>query len=273
MQLLLYLLACILYFVGLSWGSYLGFWLCVEAAGLVLISGFFSYYVDTNRYVALLNYLLVSGISSSFIFVGLLSNVFNTLILLGCFIKSGLFPFMGWVLAVYSNCSWFLLYILAVVGKAIFLYLPMVSVSWVESFDLLVMLSLLFSGAWLWSVASNVKFYFCLTSISSSATYLYIVLHNNIELSVSLFVFYLVYNTCNFLVFYMLDSGSSFSHTNVLYLFVLISVPFSISFLYKLVSTYVISGFSLYICLAWILYGISEQLFLCNVIMEKSCIN
>lgn len=120
------LLSGLLYLLGLSWGSYLGFWLRVEAAGLVLIAGFFNYNSSFNRYLSLLYYLLVSGLRSTLFFSGIIKSCFRGLLVLAAVLKGGLFPFIGWILMVYSNCSWGLLFFLGVVSKTFFLYLPLI---------------------------------------------------------------------------------------------------------------------------------------------------
>lgn len=104
----------------------MGFWLRVEAAGLILISGFFRYASSFKRYIALLYYLLISGLSSVLMFRGIIRSSFNSLILVSAIVKAGIFPFIGWVLTVYNNCRWGLLFFLAVVSKLVFLYFPLI---------------------------------------------------------------------------------------------------------------------------------------------------
>lgn len=78
----------------LFWGdSFIFSWLSLELATLGLVPSFF---VEGGlSLVALFRYLIVSGVSSGFIVLGLMFPELVFFLLLGFYIKFGLFPFFG----------------------------------------------------------------------------------------------------------------------------------------------------------------------------------
>lgn len=80
------------------------FWLYLELGTLSLVPSFFLYR-GVSTLDRLFSYLIVSRISSSLIVCGLLFEGFLILVVLGLFVKFGLFPFFGWIYRVMTGSN------------------------------------------------------------------------------------------------------------------------------------------------------------------------
>lgn len=96
----------VLFSVGLfSRSSFFELWIFLELVSLCLIPSFF---VRRGLLLmeSLFNYLIFSSVSSSLLVVGVLCEDCFLFVILGLFIKFGVFPFSGWVYSVVCKSKW-----------------------------------------------------------------------------------------------------------------------------------------------------------------------
>nr|QWV61015.1 NADH dehydrogenase subunit 2 [Euryhaliotrema johni] len=270
---ILLLLSGFLYCFSLSWGSSLGFWLAMEAAGLIIVAGFFNYGLTINRYKGLLYYLLVSGTSASLIFSGFLSPFLAGFVVIGFIMKAGLTPFSSWVLVVYNNCGWTLLFYIAVVSKVILLYtcylLPAGQGN--QLLELLFLLSMLYLPYILWSSGLGIKLFLAISSISSGAVLLVVEMNSGYLNGFILYLCYFITSLVSFLILFLAEKGQLNSESGLILFFVSLTIPCSLLFLYKFISVLCLLGESWYLLLFWVSYSIVEQIYLYIFLLEKIC--
>nr|YP_010015768.1 NADH dehydrogenase subunit 2 [Thaparocleidus varicus]QOI72765.1 NADH dehydrogenase subunit 2 [Thaparocleidus varicus] len=263
----LVLFSNILFFFSLFWGSFLGFWLSLELAMLLLIPCFFYYNSNNNVYLSLLNYVIIASLSSCLLISGLLVGLNEWFLLASFIIKVGLFPFYNWFFYLINNLNWFMIFSLAVVSKIVFFYFLNFSFSSnILNFVLLyftvnfLVLSLLISY-----MVFDIKSFYIFSSISSSILFLYLLFFGS---SLSLYTLYAVYFiiSCFVLIsFYFF----CFNHVNIVSLCLVLGVPFSLYIFYKGFSILFLLPFNNYLfILFWILYSILEQIILFNILLE-----
>nr|AHW85060.1 NADH dehydrogenase subunit 2 [Tetrancistrum nebulosi] len=274
MQYLVLLSSGFLYFVSLIWGNGIGFWLCLEMATLLSVCGFFVPGVSFNRYNPLMCFIILSGVSSILLFLGVNNDIFQLFIFLSFLIKLGIFPFMGWVLLVYTNVSWLLLFLLGVVSKVTTLYIPLSGLVGSEvSLGLTLSgLNLVVASSMFWKSINGIKGFVAVSGLGTSSLLLTVSMETTFYSLLMLLICYFISSGVNFLAFHYLENVSTSSSVNGLLFFILLAIPASLSFIYKLVSVFIIMSLPLSFIYMWILFSISEQLFLCMLIVEKSCV-
>nr|YP_011003940.1 NADH dehydrogenase subunit 2 [Dactylogyrus simplex]WPS93118.1 NADH dehydrogenase subunit 2 [Dactylogyrus simplex] len=267
----LYFLSAVLFCVSLSWSNPLGFWLCLEGAGLVLIVGFFKYSSSNNRYLSLLVYLLISGVSSGMLYLGLLNPDLGFVGIAGFGVKAGLLPFTSWLYAVYSNIPWSMLYFVAVISKASFLYLPtLLPHSLAIEISALCCASLLLCGLHMWYCVGNLKGFIAYSSIGSSVVLFYLCT-GGYSMSIWLYLSYGLSQLMTFSVLWAAEGPLLGGGQSVLLLFTATGAPVAVSFIYKALTIVALSDFSVSVVLCWVIFGFLEQLYLSLFLLEKVC--
>nr|YP_010372302.1 NADH dehydrogenase subunit 2 [Capsala martinieri]UOX29722.1 NADH dehydrogenase subunit 2 [Capsala martinieri] len=250
----------------LSSTNFLNIWLFLELSVLSVIPCFFGNYVYLNYYKGLLYYLLLSGISSGLIFSGLL--LFNesggSLICLGGFlIKFCIFPLGFWVYIVGNSCSWPVIWLITCCSK---IFCPILSVFFSSGFfflsTILCALTLVFSGAYFWFGSSSSRIIWINMSVSSSAVLFFLFLNSDSYLNYYLLIYYLIWSS---LCISNFSSSPFYTSLSTSYtMFLLYSVPLSLSFFYKLLGVVALVESPAFwsLILSFFLYGISEQYYL-----------
>nr|YP_011008465.1 NADH dehydrogenase subunit 2 [Dactylogyrus tuba]WCF76309.1 NADH dehydrogenase subunit 2 [Dactylogyrus tuba] len=259
-----------LYVASLTGPNLLGFWLATEAAGLVLLAGFFWQNTTTNRYLGLLTYLLACGVSSALMYCGVFTPALGSLLYLGFLIKAGTVPFVGWVMSVYSNSPWLLLYVLAVISKATFLYIPHIALSPTPLHQVAILVTLPILICYLWGSVVGVKQYISVSSVASAAILAYLCFAGDLPRAETLYLVYLLVYSGLFAAFYKLDAARVSPGTTTASVFLFISIPSSLVFLYKIVSVWAVSGLSYHLLTLWVAYSIVEQVYLLLYLLEKA---
>lgn len=258
-----YFFSCFLFFGSLFWGRLIGVWLCIEAGGLVLIFGFFEKKAKANRYRALLNYLVISGISSGLLFSSRLSPALAWLALVSFGVKVGLFPFVGWVCGVLGEVSWGLLFLLGGVRKVYLLCIPSLGIN--GDFSGLASITLLVCGVLVWRDVSSLKGWVAYSRVASSAALYYFCVWGDQGAANSLFLVFLLSQAFSFLVLPGLESRRSRS----LPFFILISLPISLGFIYKVWVAYLLVYALAPFVGVWVVFGVLEQSFIFVYLLEK----
>nr|QJD07230.1 NADH dehydrogenase subunit 2 [Capsaloides cristatus] len=251
----------------LSSASTLNMWLYIELSVLSVIPCFFGNYSFSNYYKGLLYYLLLSGISSGFIFSGLIliNQGADLVIFVGFLVKFCLFPLGFWLYLVGTSSSWIVIWLITCCSK---IYSPIVGYLFsnnylINSCFVLSSLTFLFCGVYFWFGCSNNVLIWINMSIASSCLIFLVFISYTGYLLYSFLFFYLFWSSlCILFLSNLSNFYSLFSSGSSAYL--LYSIPFSLSFVYKFLSVVV-----LIVCLApWPLvisfffYGVSEQYYL-----------
>nr|YP_009646081.1 NADH dehydrogenase subunit 2 [Plagiorchis maculosus]QBX99308.1 NADH dehydrogenase subunit 2 [Plagiorchis maculosus] len=247
------------------------FWLFLELCVLFLVPLFFlkSEYLNL---CGLFNYLVVSSVSSSFLIAGILFEPFLFFIVLGLLIKFGVFPFLGWVYSVVNNSNWYVVWGLSTFLKVPFFVIPfflMGEGSWfiyILCSITFVLLSFIF---WVYTVSWRT----CWTHImlSSSASLIAMSCAQGLDSLLPFFLVYFIWGSlCVIFVssqedFLLLGVGSCF-----LFVFLLVSLPFSFSIFYKLLSAGYMFSCYLYVFVSWGFYTVSEQFYLLKFLIDTN---
>nr|YP_009756895.1 NADH dehydrogenase subunit 2 [Capsala pricei]QIK50412.1 NADH dehydrogenase subunit 2 [Capsala pricei] len=250
----------------LSSTNLLNIWLFLELSVLSVIPCFFGNYLYINYYKGLLYYLLLSGISSGLIFSGfLLINEGGSFIsFVGFLVKFCLFPVGFWLYIVGNSSSWVVIWLVSCCSK---IFTPMVNLIFSQEFfyltQMLCILTLLFSSLYFWFGGSSLRLIWINMSISSSCVVFFLFLYSCNILSYILLIYYLIWSS---ICVYNLSNSQHFNNTfsSGLSIFILYSIPFSLSFFYKMlgVCALVNSPASWALILSFFIYGISEQYYL-----------
>lgn len=239
------------------------FWLFLELGALSLIPSFFLY-IKTKALSRLFSYIVVSGISSSLIISGILFEGYSILLMLGFLMKFGVFPFFGWVYSVFLGSKWLVIWALSRVLKVSFMFFPFFLRAGLRVSQVMLafcMLKFVLVSFFFWLFTFSWVYYWCHVVISSSSAFLAMSVEGSGDLLLYLFVYYVFWVTCVVGLLSYYEGGFCFNSV-FLAVFFLVSFPGSISLFYKLlVRAYIFScGFLVF--LSWVIYKISEQLFL-----------
>nr|YP_010704127.1 NADH dehydrogenase subunit 2 [Plagiorchis elegans]WCO87337.1 NADH dehydrogenase subunit 2 [Plagiorchis elegans] len=247
------------------------FWLFLELCVLFLIPMFFLKAEYLNL-CGLFNYLIVSSLSSSFLIAGILFDSFLWFIVLGLFIKFGIFPFLGWVYSVVNNSNWYVVWGLSTFLKAPFFILPffLSGLGQTSAYTLctvtFVFISFLF---WVYTVSWRVCWSHIMLSSSTS-----LIAMSFVQGLENLLPFFFVYFIWSSLSIIFISSQEDFALSGVgscfFFVFLLVSFPFSFSIFYKLLSTGYMFSCDFYVFIAWVLYTISEQFYLLKFLIDTT---
>nr|WRY69000.1 NADH dehydrogenase subunit 2 [Cichlidogyrus tilapiae] len=274
LNLSLFLFSFLLFLLSLTWPSLLGMWVCMEAANMIVLTGFFNFCISVNRYSGLLGAILISGISSGLLFMGFISDSYLKVFLISLILKIGMFPFVSWVVAVLINSPWLVFYFISSVSKVSLIYFHSFVSSLTEiNIAVFYFLTFVFLMQLLISGVSGFKMLLAISSVSTGSLLL-LFLNGLGVYSVSVFLgVYLVYNLIFMSVIASIEVGLLDSSKTVVSSFVVLGVPFSVSILYKLVGSYFVSFFSFPFIFLWVLYSCLEFVYVVLWLFEKSSVN
>nr|YP_010015780.1 NADH dehydrogenase subunit 2 [Thaparocleidus asoti]QOI72777.1 NADH dehydrogenase subunit 2 [Thaparocleidus asoti] len=256
-----------LFFFSIFWSSFIGFWLCLELAMLLLIPCFFYEFNNNNVYLSLLNYLIIASISSFFLVSGLLNNLNEVFILIAFIIKVGLFPFYSWFIYLINNLNWLMVFNIAVVSKITFFYFLNYQFNSTSYFNFVAILNFFILLFFIICLVFDFKSFYAISSISSSLVLLFFLFNNA---SFNLYVLYFIYIIVGTLVlfsFYWIENNG----LNIFSICLVIGVPFSFYIFYKGISIIFLVPFNNYIFIFfWVCYSILEQIVLFNMLLENA---
>nr|YP_009092176.1 NADH dehydrogenase subunit 2 [Dicrocoelium chinensis]AHG06501.1 NADH dehydrogenase subunit 2 [Dicrocoelium chinensis] len=241
-------------------------WLFIEFATLSLFPMFFVFSVTLNVYSALFFFYVVSAVASVLVLFGVLSEGFWLLTFVGFSIKFGIFPFVYWVYHVVLNSNWYVVWGISTFLKSpVFLFPFLFGLGdwlWFEvilfaMFGLLAIYFWLFSYNWFGCWAHMM--------LASTAVLVLLSLVSPISIVFYLFVVYVLW--ASLVIWFFSWCGSEFSSCLSLggwfvYCILLVATPFSFSLFYKLVSVFCVCAFPLFVIVSWVVYSISEQVYL-----------
>nr|YP_010704912.1 NADH dehydrogenase subunit 2 [Plagiorchis multiglandularis]WCQ78409.1 NADH dehydrogenase subunit 2 [Plagiorchis multiglandularis] len=266
-------LAGLAFFSGLlfSAGNLFVFWLFLELCVLFLVPMFFLKSELLNL-CGLFNYLIVSSVSSSFLIAGILFESFLWFIVLGLLIKFGIFPFIGWVYSVINNSNWYVVWGLSTFLKVPFFVVPFfLSGVSIWSVYLLCSISFIFLSIIFWVYTVSWRTCWSHMMLSSSASLIAMSFVQSLE---SLLPFFLVYffwsSACIIFISYQEDFILSGTSSFFFYVVLLVSLPFSFSIFYKLLSTAYMFSCYFYVFFSWVVYTISEQVYLLKFLIDTN---
>nr|WSP01993.1 NADH dehydrogenase subunit 2 [Wallinia sp. URM-2015] len=243
------------------------FWVFLELGTLSLVPLFFLY-SHNHMLEGLFSYLVVSSMSSSIIMCGFLFEGIYFFVILGFMMKFGIFPFFGWIYNVVLNSNWFVMWGFSTFLKSSFLFFPyfmssggsgMLKILCGITFMLLAILFWLYSYSWAHS--------WCHMMISSSVALM--AMSTVCSMSDLLYLFFIYFSWSSFVLFFFYNQDSHMVWKGgvwFLYMVLLVSFPLSISVFYKFMMGLNIFSCSLLVFFCWVLYSISEQLFLVSFI-------
>nr|QRV61256.1 NADH dehydrogenase subunit 2 [Tanaisia sp. SS-2020] len=248
-------------------------WLFLELLSLSVVPLFF---ISPHSLVlsGLFSYLVVSGIASCVFLVGVLFESCIYFSLLGLLLKFGVFPFYMWVYGVVSSSNWCVIWALST-----YLKVPVFVVYYLFGGDSVVCLveCLGFLGLLLFSLFfwfSSVDLYRCWCHMMLSSTVVMVVVSfASFNVLWPLFLFYVVWAS---LVVACLWCCSKFKGFGSWHAFlvcgVVLAFPVSLSVVYKVFSSYCLFSCSLPVFLAWVVYGVSEQLYFLSLIVNHDLV-
>lgn len=196
--------------------------------------------------------------------VGLLSHDCRGIFLsLGVLLKLGVFPFLFWLYDVVIYANWVVVWIIS--G---FLKVPFLLIFYIRGVDvkelvcLMCFLSFVVLSISFWKVRFSWRHCWCHMMLSGSAGLAVVSLFCSFSCVFYLFFIYLVW--CSFVLwlFSILDVWGFGGLGGLLYLFFLVSLPFSLAVLYKLALGVSVMFCSFFVFCSWSVYTVSEQLFL-----------
>uniref|UniRef100_UPI00315D4EF3 NADH dehydrogenase subunit 2 n=1 Tax=Cichlidogyrus halli TaxID=321991 RepID=UPI00315D4EF3 len=270
----LFALAASLYLLSLSWPSLLGVWISLEAANLIVLTGFFSFSGVVNRYAGLLGAILMSGVSSGLLFASFLNDAWAMLLLLSFVIKVGMFPFVSWVIVVLVNSPWGVLYFLGSFSKIGLLYfspfLSVINPSVTEGFFLLTFLFLI--NSYLGGVG-GFKNLIALSSVSTGSLTILFLGSLGISSAALFLLVYLVYSFIFIVIISKVEKSSISMGGTLLSIQTLLGVPFSLGILYKVLGSYYILYFSGGVIMLWVVFSCLEFIIIGLWLFEKSSVN
>lgn len=245
--------------------KFLRFWIFLELLGMSIIPGFF--YNRGERvegfYGSLFTYIVMSGISSFLLISGIILTSFYRLIILGFFIKFGLFPFRLWVYRVLINSKWCFIFLLTVVTK-----MPILFFCYLLQGDYRLLLivdcsmTLIGCSILFWWFSTSWENVWCHISLGSVSTLIVACFSRDYLMCCFIYGYYFLWSC--FCIYY-LSSISSYegSKGNLwAYRFLLLITPVSLPLFYKISVCVGIFYSSIIILLVWCIYRFSEQYFL-----------
>nr|YP_007890987.1 NADH dehydrogenase subunit 2 [Hydatigera parva]BAN15659.1 NADH dehydrogenase subunit 2 [Hydatigera parva] len=257
--------------------SLIGFWVFLELCGLSIIPSFFYNFnlSGYNIYGSILSYVIVSGLSSIFIVLGLLISSLYYFVLFGFILKLGLFPFMWWVYWVFASSNWLLIFFISVVMKFPILFfcylyeLSNVKIVYIDSFLTILICSLVF-----WFFSLSWEYVWCHISLSSVATLIVACFCSSVEICCFIYGYYFVWGCVTIVYFNLIaDVMEIKSYLFWVFCFLLLVTPLSMPLIYKISMCIGILYSSIYILLVWSVYSFSEQFFLYKLASEYFYVN
>nr|YP_009414360.1 NADH dehydrogenase subunit 2 [Dactylogyrus lamellatus]ALP29100.1 NADH dehydrogenase subunit 2 [Dactylogyrus lamellatus] len=262
------ILSSFLYVSSIFWSSLLGFWVCIEVASLVFLVAFFSLERSGfNRFLGILLYLLMSGVGSGFLYSGGLVDGPDTLLYISFCLKGGIFPFFYWLIPVFNCCSWLMLWLVSVQSKVTNLYLA--TLGYWGGLGSFFILTFLMMAVYIWSSNFGIKSFLVYSGISSTTILLVVCSAGDIFSSLWLYICYFFVYTINLAVFYILDNKRLQVKQTPLLIFLLVAIPVSLMFIYKIACVICVLGVSLLIVIPWCIFSVVEQLYLVIYCLEK----
>nr|WCH58146.1 NADH dehydrogenase subunit 2 [Holostephanus sp. FJ-2023] len=253
------------------------FWLFLELSGLCLMPCFFMS-VGVSSFISLFTYIVVSSISSSMMLMGVLYSDLIFFFIVGLLIKFGVFPFIGWLYIVILNTNWLVTWCISTLSKVPFVFICFflsgllgASSLWLS---VLGCITLLFLALVFWLYTYSWRGCWTHMMISSSVLLVIMSFCLSLDLLVAAFIVYVCW--CSFVIFYLSLSGFSsmmgFSFSDyiliLLYVFLLISTPVSLSLFYKLIMSYCAFSCGLLVLVCWVVYSVSEQFYLIKFLVS-----
>nr|WRW53958.1 NADH dehydrogenase subunit 2 [Strigea falconis] len=258
------------------------FWLFLELVVLCLIPGFFARYTSTVL-CALLIYIVVGSLSSSFMLMGILDPSLVFFFVLGFLVKFAVFPFFSWVYNVVLSCSSWVIWLLSTFFKVPFSFICLVFCGLVAGFYSVVLflciVSFLFLAFFMWTYSFNWRSVWCHMMVSSSCVLVMASLSMSSGLLWCFFLGYFVWSTLT--IFFLFVSGSfdfdlvfGFGGSFGLFfwfgfVFFLLTTPVSFSFFYKVLASFCVYSCGWLMMFAWVVYGLSEQFFLLKYLVSS----
>nr|UFJ44424.1 NADH dehydrogenase subunit 2 [Glypthelmins sp. LW2G] len=245
------------------------FWLFLEMCSLCLVPLFFLG-SDPLCLKGLFSYLVVSSISSSFMICGIICEGVLFLLVLGLLIKFGVFPFMGWVYSVINNSNWYVVWGLSTLLKSPFFAFAFFLVGeGLGVIQLVAVLSFIVLSILFWVYTYSWESCWCHMMLSSSASLIVMVSHQSLEALMVFFVIYLLWAT---LCIIFMSSQGSLGLTSVVsffvYVFLLLSFPFSFSIFYKFYLSGCMFSCGSLVFFFWVFYAVSEQVYLLKFLID-----
>nr|UTE83548.1 NADH dehydrogenase subunit 2 [Raillietina sp. HL-2022] len=245
--------------------SLLGFWVFLELCGLSLIpSFFFNSKVGVHGfYGCLLNYVIMSGLSSVLMVCGLLFGGLYYFLFIGFIVKFGLFPFSLWVYRVFSDSGWMFIFFLSVILKFPVLFfcflfqINVLSLVYVDCFLTIMVCGLLF-----WFFSPSWEYVWCHISLSSVSTLVVSCFCSEVWVCLFIYFYYFIWASFCIIYFCLVGSYWSFNGRFWWYCFLLLVTPVSFPLFYKLGVCFAIFYSSFYVLFGWCIYSFSEQFFL-----------
>nr|UFQ88272.1 NADH dehydrogenase subunit 2 [Anthocephalum sp. LRP 10373] len=243
----------------------LSFWVFLELCGMSLIPAFF--YVSNSSlqgfYSALLNYIVMSGLSSVFLVTGLIITDMYYFVLFGFLVKFGLFPFSLWVYRVFSGSNWLFIFFLSVVSKFPILFFCYLLRSGVEGLVYLdCFMTILLCSSFFWLFSQSWEIIWCHISLSSVSTLLVACYCGDFITSCFIYGYYLIWASLCLIYFFLLSECEGLKNGFWWYCFLLLVTPVSLPLFYKLSVCLSILYASMYVLIIWSVYSFSEQFFL-----------
>lgn len=244
-------------------------WLFLELCVLFLVPMFFLK-TECLKLCGLFKYLIVSRISSSFLIAGILFDTFLWFFVLGLLIKFGVFPFLGWVYRVVKNSNWYVVWGLTTFLKVPFFIIPFFLMG--LGLDVVYFLcgfSFIVLSVFFWLYTVSWRFCWCHVMLSSSASLIAMSCRQSLDRLLPFFFVYFLWRSFSIVFissqedFFLNGAGSWF-----LYVFLLVSFPFSFSIFYKLLRAGYMFSCYFYVFVSWVLYTISEQFYLIKFLID-----
>nr|YP_007890999.1 NADH dehydrogenase subunit 2 [Hydatigera krepkogorski]BAN15683.1 NADH dehydrogenase subunit 2 [Hydatigera krepkogorski] len=244
----------------------IGFWIFLELCGLSIVPSFFynnnvSLY---NFYSCVLSYIVISGLSSVFIVLGLMFLELYYFVYFGFAFKFGLFPFFLWVYQVFSIGNWLFIFFLSVVLKfpvLFFCFLYQMDNSKLVFVDCF--LTILLCSIFIWFFSLSWEYVWCHISLSSVATLVVACFCSSFEICFFIYVYYFFWATLTIIYLSIIsDMIDLKSFMFWVFCFLLLITPVSVPLIYKISVCVGILYSSVYILLIWSVYSFSEQFFL-----------
>lgn len=242
-------------------------WLCMELRMLMLIPAFF--HKPTPYSVSCLySYLMCVAISSVLFLTGSVENGLLFLLYLSVHVKFGLCPFMGWLYGVAGNVNWAVVWIISIIHKVAFVILTFhfIGDNPDITYGFFAVITLLYLGTLLWCETPRWGVLWAHMMLSSSCIFLTIAVTSDLsDLCAAYFVYSLWGSLCVMLFhLYSIHKKEVFWKLGVdlYFVFVVVVVPITIGFIYKTIMVCTIYSAPGYFITAWVVYRISEQIYL-----------
>lgn len=241
------------------------FWIFLELCRLSLIPSFFynSKIMVHSFYNSLLNYIMMSGVSSALMVSGLLFKELYYFIFVGFGIKFGLFPFSFWIYRIFSKRGWFFIFFFSVVLKfpiLFFCFLYQLDVYCFVFFDCL--LTILLCSLLFWICRPCWEFVWCHISLSSVSTLIVRCFCRDSLICFFIYFYYFVWGVLCVFYFSKVNRYWRVKSYFWWYCFLLLVTPVSFPLFYKLSVCLAIFYSSFYVLIGWCIYRFSEQFFL-----------